>query len=222
MRFTVLFGLVLLAALPVAAQSEPRATPAPGPYKTMTGTPAPRESPPRTGPCCVFKVWDAHGHEIGDVVNNAVSPPQPWGAAVAYRTEGGDAVMLLVTPDSFNGVSNAGSSSLLFTTPDCSGNSMFAMIYQVPLAKRYATVLNSGWPQGPGTIHAWLWITNALPVRAFPPPGTVFHSQWDNNQCSPYPAPGFTVNTGSGVGGFPMHRVEDLLAKYTRPFSINY
>ena len=83
-------------------------------------------------------------------------------------------------------------------------------------------MLNTGYPGGPQPLRAWLWVTDPLPVRAFPPAGTVYHSQFDGANCQPYPAPGYTINTASGVGGYPMHRVEDLLAKYTRPFYINY
>ena len=227
MRSILLSALVVLIALPAAAQSAQ--APATKPAAAMKPAPPVRvqprdddQHPPRTGPCCVRKVWDAHGHEIGDVIDYQLSPQQTFGAAVAYRLAGGDAVPLWVTPDMFNGTNGPGGSNALFTTPDCSGTSMFSMIYNPPLAKRYSMVLMSGWPPGPGTTHAWLWVTDSVPVRQFPPAGTVYHSQWDNNQCQPYPAPGYTINTGSGVGGFPMHRVEDLMAKYTRPFSINY
>jgi hypothetical protein len=220
MRSIVLSTLVVLVALPVSVCAQSAAAPA------MKPAPAARErypQPPRTAPCCVRKVYDARGHEIGDVIDyDERFPSQPLGAYVAYRVSGGDAVPIGVTPERFYGFENQGGSSLLFTTPDCSGNTMFAMLYYPPLAKRYGTVLNSGWPPGPGTTHAWLWVTNPLPVRVFPPAGTVFHSQFDGSQCQPYPAPGYTVNTSSGVGGYPMHRVEDLLAKYTRPFYINY
>jgi hypothetical protein len=222
MRSTALCALIILVALPVVAQSAPT-TP------VMKPTPVTKsvqhndgDGPKPGGPCCVRKVWDARGQEIGDVIDYQLAPQQPWGAAVAYRLKGGDAVPLWVTPDMFNGTNGPGGSNALFTTPDCSGPNMFAMIYNPPLAKRYSMVLMSGWPPGPGTNHAWLWVTDSVPQRQFPPAGTVFHSQWDNNQCSPYPAPGYTISTGGGVGGFPMHRVEDLIAKYSRPFYINY
>jgi hypothetical protein len=221
MRSIALVALVALAALPVAAQSAPQPVTAPPTKVQPRSYPSPSASPV-AGPCCIRKAWDARGHEIGDVIDYQLSPQQPFGATVAYRIAGGDAAPLWVTPDMFNGTNGPGGSNALFTTPDCSGTAMFAMIYNPPLAKRYSMVLTSGWPPGPGTDHAWLWVTDSVPVRQFPPAGTVFHSQWDNNQCSPYPAPGYTINTGSGVGGFPMHRIEDLMAKYTRPFYINY
>jgi hypothetical protein len=219
MRIAVLSALIVLTPLPGLAQPAPPRAAQPPPVVTREPAPA----PPRVGPCCVRKVWDARNHEIGDVVDNPISPAQPWGAAVAYRLKGGDAVVLMLTPESFNGVQSPMGGSALFVTPDCSGNAMFAMLnQQQPLAKRYAMVVNMGWPPGPGTTHAWLWVSDPVPVRAFPPAGTVFHSQWDSNACSPYPAPGYTLNTATGFGGYPMHRVEDLLAKYTRPFWINY
>ena len=223
MRFIVFLALVVLVAVPLTAQSAPTPVTA-----VMKPAPPARVQPhdgdksPSPGPCCIRKVWDARGHAIGDVIDYQLSPQQPFGATVAYRLKGGDAVPLWMTPDSFNGTNGPGGSNALFTTPDCSGNDMFGMIFNPPLTKRYSMVLNSGWPPGPGTTHAWLWVTDSVPVRQFPPAGTVFHSQWDGLQCQPYPAPGFTVNTASGVGGFPMHRIEDLMAKFTRPFFINY
>ena len=223
MRFTVLAALIGIALpAPVLAQSAARA-----PVSKAPAAPAavrePYPQPPRTGPCCVRKVWDARGHEIGDVIDyDERFPSQPLGAYVAYRVKGGDAVPIGVMTERFYTFENQGGSTLLFTTPDCSGNSMFGMINYPPLGKRYAAILNTGYPGGPQPMRAWLWVTDPLPVRGFPPAGTVYHSQFDGSNCQPYPAPGYTINTASGVGGFPMHRVEDLLAKYTRPFYINY
>jgi hypothetical protein len=217
MRSIVLSALVMLVALPAAAQSAP-APPAKAaaPQPRVYQTPAP-------GPCCVRKVWDARGQAIGDVIDyDERFASQPLGAYVAYRVAGGDAVAIGVTPERFYSFENQGGSTLLFTTPDCSGNSLFAMLYYPPLAKRYAAVLNSGYPGGPTPMRAWLWVTDPLPVRGFPPAGTLYHSQFDGSNCQPYAAPGYTISTASGVGGYPMHRVEDLLAKYTRPFYINY
>ncbi len=220
MRSIVLSALVALA-LPALAQAAPSA-PVPGAKPPRMAVQV-REEPPKPGPCCVRKVWDAHGHEIGDLIDyDNRYGPQPLIGFVAYRIKGGDAVTLQVTPEIINSLQGAASMSTLFTTPDCSGNSMFAMLSWPPLAKRYAMVLISGWPPMTGATHAWLWVTGPLPVRAFPPAGTVFHSQWDNFACQPIAAPGFTVNPASGVGGYEMHRVEDLMAKYTRPFYINY
>jgi hypothetical protein len=221
MRLTVLVALIgLMLPIPVHAQSTPSAPSKPAAAPAVR---VPLPQPPRIGPCCVRKVWDARGQAIGDVIDfDERFASQPLGAYVAYRIGGGDAVPIGVTPERFYTFENQGGSSLLFTTPDCSGNSMFAMVYSPPLAKRYAAILNTGYPGGPQPMRAWLWITDSLPVRAFPPAGTVYHSQFDGANCQPYPAPGYTINTASGVGGYPMHRVEDLLAKYTRPFFINY
>ena len=83
----------------------------------------------------------------------------------------------------------------------------------------YAMVLPVG---AAGTVHyaptnAWLWVTDPLPSRVSPG-ATVFHSQWgESGACVPYPAPGYTVSP-SPFGGYWMKRVEDLLAKYKRPF----
>jgi hypothetical protein len=223
MRSTVLLALVLLAALPAPALAQPAPATVMKPAPATTVSRPRYPEPPKAGPCCVRKVWDARGHEIGDVVDfDERFPSQPLGAYVAYRIKGGDAVLIAVTTERFSTFENPGGSSVLFTTPDCSGNTLFAMLYNPPLSKRYATILNSGYPGGPTPMSAWLWVTDPLPVRTFPPAGTVFHSQWDGASCQPYPAPGYTVNTASGVGGFWLHRVEDLLAKYTKPFYINY
>jgi len=44
-------------------------------------------------------------------------------------------------------------------------------------------------------------------------------AQWDfTNACVPYPAPGLTF--AGDMWGFTMHKVEDLYAKYKRPFWI--
>jgi len=222
MRLTVLAALIGVA-LPVPVLAQPTAAvPATKAAAAAVREPAPQ--PPRTGPCCVRKVWDGRGHEIGDVIgyDERFGGSQPLGVYVAYRIKGGDAVILAVSSEAFNGL-QSGNMIALFTTPDCSGNSMFAMLSWPPPAKRHAMVLLSGWPPQVAATHAWLWVTDPLPVRQFPPAGTVFHSTWnDSNTCAPIPAPGYTVPVASGVGGFPMHRVEDLLAKYHRPFWINY
>jgi hypothetical protein len=224
MRSIVLSAaLVVLVALAAPSPARSQTLPV---LKAAPAAPVTRErppEPPHAGPCCVRKVWDAHGHEIGDVIDyDARFNSQPLGAYVAYRIKGGDAVPLGVIPERFYGFENQGGGTNLFTTPDCSGPTMFAMLYYPALAKRYGTVLNYGYPAGPFPQHAWLFVTDPLPVRGFPPAGTVFHSQFDGNTCQPYPPPGYTINPASGVGGYPMHRVEDLLAKYTRPFYINY
>ena len=68
-----------------------------------------------------------------------------------------------------------------------------------------------------GEVTGWLWATDPLPLPANPG-GTVFHSQWtESGTCSPYPPPGYTVQ-GTPFGGYWMHRVEELYAKFKRPF----
>ena len=47
----------------------------------------------------------------------------------------------------------------------------------------------------------------------------MFLSQWDNNACSNYAAPGYTPS-GFVAGAVWVHKVENLLAKYTRPFYV--
>jgi hypothetical protein len=166
--------------------------------------------------CCHEKVWDSAGKEIGDLISyDERFQSQQLGGYVAYHLKGGDGVPILVYPEGFYPLQNPGGSTSLFTTPDCSGSTMFAMIYSPPLAKRYAMVLTGN--QQPAT-HAWLFVTDALPSRVVPA-GTVFHSQWDSGACSPYPAPGYTVPS---PGGYWTHRVVDLLVQFHRPFYIDY
>ena len=84
-----------------------------------------------------------------------------------------------------------------------------------------ASALNAEYPFPTGGTHAWLFVTDPLPTPIVPGPGTVFHSQWGDTQtCQPIPAPGYTYTTQPG--GYWMKRVEDLFAKFKRPFSIDY
>jgi hypothetical protein len=173
--------------------------------------------------CCHEKVWDKGGKEIGDLVayDNSYGP-QPLIGWLSYRLKGGDAVLLRATPEALYGLQPAsGGSVALFTTPDCSGPTMFAQLAWPPLAKRYAMVLLVGPNAYTSATNAWLFVTPPLPSRAIPGPGTVFHSQWSDGQpCQVYPPPGYVVN--NGPGGYWMSRVEDLYAKFKRPFYIDY
>ena len=225
MRSVLLSVLVVLAsgALASAAPAQPVQPAKPATNAIPVSERARIQPHPSFTRCCKEKVWDAHGHELGDLIEyDARYGPQPLVGFVAYHLKGGDAVALSVNPEVIAGLQPPGGSVALFTTPDCSGNTMYVALSWPPLAKRYAMVL----PVGPGgypqtATQAWLWATDPLPARALPPAGTVFHSQWgDNMSCQPYPAPGYTV-MGS-YGGYWMHRVEDLYAKFTRPFYIDY
>jgi hypothetical protein len=169
--------------------------------------------------CCSPRVYDASGKLIGDVIRwDDRFPTMPLQAYVKYRVKGDD-VVLLVAPESIGGVTPPGGGTALFTTPDCTGPSMLAMIPWPPLAKRYAMVLpvGSGGSTGIAATNAWLWISDPLPSRVNPA-GMTFHSQWgESGACQPIPAPGLTVPAGPW-GGFWMTRAEDLLAKFKRPF----
>jgi hypothetical protein len=178
---------------------------------------APRPAPP--GRCCVTKVFDATGKEFGDLIRwDDRFPSQPLNAYVRYRIKGGD-VALLVAPESVTSLQTPGGGVALFTTPDCSGDTLLAMISWPPLMRRYAMVL----PVGLGgsisiaATNAWLFVSDPLPARVNPA-GTVFHSQWgESGACQPIAAPGLTLPSGP-FGGFWMHRVEDLYTKFKRPF----
>lgn len=192
-----------------------------GPGNGMRPPPGrPPDDRPPDRPRCCSKVFDATGKEIGDVIRwDDRFQSVPLQAFIRYRISGGDDVALIVAPESISGTQSPGGSVALFTTPDCSGTDMFAMLASPPLTKRYAMVLLAG---NPSTLYvnatnAWLFVTGPHPMRANPG-ATVFHSQWgDSGACSPYPAPGYTV-TGTPVGGYWMKRVEDLYAKFKRPF----
>jgi hypothetical protein len=217
MRSILLSLLILALGAAALAQAAPNAPPvavaAPSGYRPHP--PAPH--------CCREKLWDKSGKELGDFIayDNSYGP-QPLVAWFAYRLPGGDAITLKATPEAIFSVQAAASgSTVLFTTPNCTGNTLFAAISWPPLAKRYAMVLLTGPNPGISATNAWLFVTGPLPSRTIPGAGTVFHSQWgDNGTCQPYPAPGYTYT--SGPGGYWMTRVEDLYAKFKRPFSIDY
>jgi len=178
------------------------------------------DNPPGLQRCCTTRIYDAKGKEFGEMIRwddrfQSISL-QAW---VRYKLADGTDTALLVAPESISSVQSPGGSIALFTTPDCSGNAMFAMLAWPPLTKRYSMILPVGNPStlGIAATNAWLWVTDPLPARVSPG-ATVFHSQWgEQGACVPYPAPGYTV-TGTPFGGFWMHRVEDLFAKFTRPF----
>ena len=173
-----------------------------------------------------YTVVDAAGKKVGEVIRwDDRVPNYPLNAIVRYKVStmvsgkmSTDDVALLVTPGAIRGLQDNGGSVALFTTPDCSGNDMFVMLSLPPLSKRYGMVLSAG---NASTVYfqptqGWLFATDPLPARV-DPGATVFHSQWADPSCVPYPAPGYVV-PGSPLGGYWMHRVEELYSKYTRPF----
>jgi hypothetical protein len=177
--------------------------------------PRPHPQPQR---CCVPKVLDATGKEIGEIISYDVAFPSiPLNAWVRYEVKG-DSVALLVGPEAFRPTTGLGGSAVVFTSNDCSGDAFLNQI-SPPLAKRYAAVLpegGAGWPFQ--QTHAWLYVTDPLPARVSPG-ATVFHSQWEStNTCVPYPAPGQTFPPNQF--GFWAKKVEDLYAKFKRPFFV--
>jgi hypothetical protein len=199
------FATVLLVLLSASLLAQQRPSAPPGLTRT-------------TDKCCPA-VYDATGKKIGDMIrwDDRFQSIQLW-AWVRYPMRGGD-VALLVSPEGFQGMQGPGGSVALFTTPDCSGNQMFAMLAWPPLMKRYAMVLPAGNPSSLliDATNGWLWVTDPLPARVHPG-STVFRSQWgDQGSCVPYPPPGYTV-APSPMGGYWMHKVEDLYAKFKRPY----
>ena len=223
MRSMLLSALIVIIGTAALAQGATAPT-RPGPVVARPPIDGYGKGPPHAS-CCHEKVWDKNGKLIGDLLDYDNSyGPQPMIGYISYHIAGGDGVVLVATPDALYGLQMSGGSNTLFTTSNCTGTTLFATIAWPPLAKRYAMVLLEGGGSYPTVTatHAWLWVTDPLPTRAFPS-STVFHSQWyDNQTCQNYPAPGFTLPAGSGPGGFWMHRVEDLYAKFQRPFYINY
>jgi hypothetical protein len=205
-RMAPVLAVLAFIALPLIAQ-RPQANERP-------------DDPPGLNRCCNTRVLDRNDQLIGNLIRwDDRFPTQPLQAMVSYKLKGGDEVALVVSTTTITGLQHPGGSVALFTTPDCSGNDLFVILHWPPLMKRYAMVLPAG---APGTVHfaptnAWLFVTEAFPSRV-DPGATVFHSQWgESGACVPYPPPGYTV-MGSPFGGFWMKRVEDLLAKYKRPF----
>jgi hypothetical protein len=219
MRSILLSVLIVILGGAALAQTAAR----PDPVTRAIAATAPIPTHPPAPHCCREKVWDRNGHEIGDFIAwDTRTVAVPLTAYVAYRLTGGDAVALIVSPESFQGVQDPSGGNSYFTTPDCSGNTMFGTIAWPQLAKRQAMVLLEGQN---GTIlwsanKAWLWVSDPLPQRVIPGPGTVFHSQWQFGGCVPIPAPGQTVT--NVPGGFWLHRVEDLYVKFKRPFYIDH
>jgi hypothetical protein len=217
----VSLALFLIAVSTFAQQQGPR--PPEGGQPRMQQQAPPEGGRPPIGPpprCCA-KVYDAAGKEFGDVIRwDDRFPVIALQALVRYHLKDGDDVALVVAPESVTGTMSPGGSVALFTTPNCSGNSMFVMLQYPTLTKRYAMVLPVG--SNPSTLaytatNAWLFVSDHLPARVSPG-ATVFLSQWgDQGACVPYPAPGYTV-TGTPMGGFWMHKVEDIYAKFKRPF----
>jgi hypothetical protein len=208
MRLMLSLLIVSLLATPLLGQTRPTLRPT---------------EPPGLLKCCTPMVYDATGKVMGELIRwDDRFPSIPLQAYLRYPIKGGGDVALFVSPESISGLQTPGGSVALFTTPDCSGNDMFAMLGWPPMMKRYAMVLpvaSSPGSVGFGATSAWLWVTDPLPVRVSPG-ATVFHSQWgDTGACVPYPAPGYVVMP-SPFGGFPMKRVEDLYAKFKRPYYV--
>lgn len=187
------------------------------------GTPVDENKPRQPGHrgCCVPIVYDAAGKALGEVIKyDERFQSVPLNAWVRYELKGGDGVALNVGADGVFSPINPGGSNIVFTSNDCSGDAFVTALASPPLTKRYGVILTVGGVNpGPwAATNAWLYVTDPLPSRTNAG-ATVFHSQWDmSNACTPYPAPGLTFNPGTW--GFTMHKLEDLYAKYKRPFYI--
>ena len=207
-------AVVLTLTFATAAFAQQPTTP-----KRPEGSVTPTRPPAR---CCATKVLDATGKELGEVLHyDERFQSVPLNAWVRYELKGGDAVAINVGAEAVLPSISLGGSAVVFTSSDCSGPAFTAALGSPTLTKRYAVVLPAGGTNpGPwAATNAWLYATDPFPVRVNAG-ATVFHSQWESsNTCVPYPAPGLTFS-GGNQWGFWMHRVEDLYAKYKRPFWI--
>ena len=202
----IVVALVLAVPAVLSAQQKP---------VKPRGLPPPVTPPAR---CCVLQVVDAKGLVFGEVIKLDENHLQT--VTMRYRFSADDSVALIVGSEYVLSDLAPGGSTVLFTTPDCSGNDAFVALYHPLLTKRQAVVLPVGSPGLYNATGAWLFVSGPLPARVFPPPGTLFHSQWgDIGACSPYPAPGYTYPS-SPIGGIWMKRVENLYVKFTRPFYV--
>jgi hypothetical protein len=175
----------------------------------------------RPGPshCCVDKVYDAKSKLLGDLLIYDTYHRVSW-ASVRYTIKGGDSVALLVTPWSIMTDLQPAGSNVLFASSNCTGDALVIFGNYPQLMKRQAVVLNVGTYPQYFPSEAWLYVSDPFPLPLTSlPAGTVFHSQWEYGACSPYPAPGYTPS-GFLMGAVWVHRTEDLLNKYTRPFWI--
>jgi hypothetical protein len=166
--------------------------------------------------CCVQRVFDGAGQPMGEVMKFGEDFVESL--MMRYRLKDGDTVALRVTSEYILSSQMPGGSSVLFLTSDCSGDA-FSPIYKAQPMARQAVVLPVGVYVQTAT-QAWLYVSDHLATRVMPAPGTIFKAQWgESGSCVPYPPPGYTY-MGSPFGGYWMKRVEDLYAKYKRPFWI--
>lgn len=175
-----------------------------------------RPEPVATPRCCVQKVYDGASKEMGELMKFGEDFVESL--MMRYTLKDGDTVALRVTGDYILSSQQPGGSSVLFLTANCSGDA-FVPIYKAQPMARQAVLLQVG-PYANTATSAWLYVSDHLATRVMPAPGTVFKAQWnESGACVAYPAPGYTYS-GSPFGGYWMKRVEDLYAKYKRPFWI--
>ena len=203
MRRLCTFVLALAFPAVLLAQSRPT-------------TPDRPEHPKRPKRCCATNVVDATGAEMGELVVYDWNSNYHQGT-VRYDLKDGSEVMIILSYETAMGTMLPGGSNVLFTSSDCSGDA-FVVLYRPQLMRRQAIVLNKGVPSSGSPDEAWLYAAAPNAIRAMPPAGTVFHSQWDMWACSTYPAPGYTMS--GTYGGFWMKRIENVFARYKRPYSM--
>ena len=175
-----------------------------------------RPDAPGLNRCCVAKIYDATSAEMGEVIK--FNEDFVESVMMRYRLKDGDTVALRLSSEYILSGLQPGGSNVLFLTADCSGDAFVIPSKSQPM-KRQAAILPVGSAGYSGATNAWLYVSAPLATRTLPAPGTLFKAQWDLTTCSPYAAPGYTYSGGT-FGGYWMKRVEDMYAKWKRPYWI--
>ncbi len=200
--------LLALVALPLAAQETRPVAP------TLPTQPI---TPPELNRCCPTQVYDAKGKMIGDVITSDNTFTE---LVMRYYLKDGDTIPMRVSSEYMLSYQMPGGSTVLFLTPDCVGLEAFVVLSRPQPMKRQSVILPIGSAGQFMATGAWLFVSEPFATRVGPPAAAVFKSQWgDNGACVNYPPPGY-VYMGAPFGGYWMKRVEELYARWKRPFWI--
>lgn len=209
--------LLLLAfvALPLVAQ-EPRQAVQESRPVVVTASPPPITAPDLNR-CCPTQVFDATGKMIGD----AITTDSVFSEIIMrYYLKDGDTIPIRVSSEYMLSNQSSGGSTVLFTTLDCVGIEAFVVVSHPQPMKRQSVILPVDSPGQFMATGAWLFVSEPYATRVVPPAAAVFQSQWgEGGACMNYPPPGY-VYGGRPFGGYWMKRVEDLYARWKRPYWI--
>lgn len=200
--------LLVLIALPLAAQ-ETRPAAEVVPTQPIT--------PPELNRCCPTQVFDAKGKMIGDVITSDSVFTE---LVMRYYLKDGDTIPIRVSSEYMMSYQMPGGSTVLFLTADCLGIEAFVVLAHPQPMKRQSVILPVGSSGQYMATGAWLFVSEPFATRVVPPAVAVFKSQWgETGACTNYPPPGY-VYMGAPFGGYWMKRVEELYARWKRPFWI--